>query len=471
MKIKLVSKKKGQASAAAGRRSSLEALGIINAHAAGVDLAAEEHFVCAPDARAGGLTEVRRFGSVTSELRRMVEWLQACGVTTVAMESTSVYWIPLYEVLECAGIKPVLVNARQLHKVPGRKTDVIDCQWIQKLHACGLLKGSFRPAAEICELRALSRQRENLVGERSKATLWMQKALDQMNVQVHRAVTDVTGATGLAIIRAIVAGERDPQALAALRNARCKKSAAEIALHLEGTWKREHLWNLEQALALFDHLEQSIQAYDLHLREVLTELAAAERREQPAPAHHPKAAKAKASRDKGDEALRTALWRLAGVDLTTIDGLAVGAAQVILTELGPDLSAFPTERDFISWLRLCPRTSISGGKPLPKRRQGQGANRIGGILRMSSVSLSRSKTLALGAEFRRIARRKNGKVAVFALARKLAQHVYRMLRHGQAYVDMGAQAYEALWNSKRLQALHQQAQQLGYILSPLPNPT
>jgi transposase len=462
MKIKVVSKAKSKT---AGRRGSLESLGIVNAHAAGVDLAAEEHVVCAPDAREGGTTEVRRFGSVTSQLRQMVAWFQQCGVTSVAMESTSVYWIPLYELLEAAGIEPVLVNARQLHKVPGRKTDVIDCQWIQKLHACGLLRGSFRPAAEICELRALSRQRENLVGERSKATLWMQKSLDQMNVQVHRAVTDVTGTTGLAIIRAIVAGERDPRALAALRDPRCKKSVAEIALHLEGTWKREHLWNLEQALALFDHLQQSIQAYDERLRERLAELAPTEREGQPAPAH-PKASKAKASQQTGDEALRTALWRLSGVDLTTIDGLATGTAQVILTELGPDLSAFPTERDFVSWLRLCPRTAISGGKPLPKRRQGQGANRIGGILRMAAVSLSRSKTPALGAEFRRIARRKNGKVAVFAIARKLAQHIYRLLRHGQAYVDIGVQAYEALWSSKRLQALHQQAQQLGFVLTP-----
>jgi transposase len=438
-----------------------EAMPIVRPNVAGIDLGSVEHYVCAPVSHDGG-TEVRRFGTTTTELRKLAAWLKQCGVESAAMESTGIYWIPLYEILEAEGIEPVLVNARQLHKVPGRKTDVKDCQWIQKLHACGLLRGSFRPTAEICQMRSLTRQCTNLVEERSKAVAWMQKALDQMNVQVHRAVTDMTGVTGMSIVRAIIAGERDPIKLAQLRDKRCGKTVQQFAEHLNGNWKAEHLFNLERALEFFDHLESAIAKYQERISELLKELTPEPRQDAIAPAH-PKANKAKAIRQAGDEPLRKALWRLSGVDLTTIDGIGVGASQIILTELGTKIDAFPTEHDFVSWLRLCPRTSISGGKPLPKKPNGRGSNRISSVLRMASVAVEKSKT-ALGAEFRRIARRKNGKTAVFAIARKLAILIYRLLRYGQVYIDIGQKSYEEQFNLKRLKSLQLQAKELGFIL-------
>ena len=453
--------------AKAKKGKDLPSLGVLRPNSGGIDIGSTDHYVCAPDAaQPGKAPEVRHFATTTPRLLELVAWLKVRGIESVAMESTSVYWIPLYEMLETAGIDVVLVNARQLHKVPGRKTDVADCQWIQKLHACGLLRGSFRPGAEICALRALSRQSENLVVEQGKAVAWMQKALDQMNVQVHRAVTDLTGATGLAIVRAIVAGERDPLKLAGLRDPRCKKSVVQIAGYLQGTWKSEHLFNLGQALSLFDFLEAQLSHYRQTLDRMLAEITPPERRDQPAPLH-PKPAKAKASRQKGDEALRATLWRLSGVDLTSIDGIGAGTAQVILTEVGPQLGAFPSEKDFVSWLHLCPRTAISGGKPLPKKRNGCGSNRIGGLLHIAALALAKSKS-ALGAQFRNTARRKSGKIAVFSTARHLAVLVYRLLRHGQAYHDIGEKAFEERFAAKRLASLFSNAKKFGFTLSPLP---
>lgn len=432
---------------------------------AGIDIGSTEHWVCGP-ARADGQPNVRVFGTTTAQLTELVAWLADHGVESAAMESTSVYWIPLYELLESRGIEPVLVNARQLHNVPGRKTDVRDCQWLQLLHSCGLLRGSFRPGDAIVRLRALQRQMANLVEERTRCVQWMQKALDQMNVQIHRAVTDLTGTTGLAIVRAIVAGERDPARLATLRDPRCRKSETQIAEHLTGTWRDEHVFNLASALELFDALHQMIASYETRLLEELAALAPPDRHDDPAPPH-PNPTKQKAMTSRGDEEARATLWRFSGVDLTRIDGLSVGAVQVILAEIGPNLSAFPSEKDFVSWLRLCPRTPISGGKPLKKRRNALGANRVAAVLRMGAVSLQRSKT-ALGATFRRIARRKDGAVAVFAMARKLAQLVYRMLRYGQDYVDIGQQAYEHQFQVRRLARLKDAAKALGYRLAPVP---
>ena len=384
------------------------------------------------------------------------------------MESTSVYWIPLYELLESRGIQAVLVNAQQLHNVPGRKTDFRDCQSIQLLHSCGLLRGSFRPGHAIVAVRATQRQLANFVEQQTRCLQWMQKALDQMNVQVHRAVTDITGTTGMAIVRAIVAGERDPVRLAALRHCRCKKSAQEIAKYLTGTWRQEHLFNLASALRLYDAIEELVGSYEARLLEAIEAMQPPERRDEPVPAH-PNPNKEKELRNRGQQLARTAFWRLTGIDLTRIDGIRGGAAKVIITEVGPNLSAFPSERHFVSWLRLCPRISISGGKPVKKRRNGLGANRIAGALRMAAVSLRRSKT-ALGAAYRRIARHKGADVAVFATARKLAQLVYRMLRYGQDYVDVGDTAYEHKFELRRLAALKDAATSLGYILAKKPGP-
>jgi transposase len=327
------------------------------------------------------------------------------------------------------------------------------------------LRGSFRPDESICQLRALHRQCANVVEERSRAVLWMQKALDQMNVQVHRAVTDLTGQTGMAIVRAIVAGERDPCCLASLRDKRCRKSVEEIAEHLSGTWRAEHLFNLKMALRLYDELEAMIATYEAEVMKILETLQPPERRDQQ-PGAHPNPAKEKALGRRGEQEVRTAVWRVTGSDLTHIDGLSGGAARVILTEVGTDLLSFPSEKHFVSWLRLSPRVAISGGKPLSKKRNGTGATRVAGVLRMAALSLKNSRT-ALGAAFRRIARHKGAAVAVFAMARKLATLVYRMLRYGQDYVDEGLQAYEARFEQRRLCSLKQAARSLGYELLPV----
>jgi transposase len=445
------------------KRKGVQTLEVMRPMVAGIDIGSEEHFVCGP-ADGDGERQVRAFRATTTELRAMAAWLLEQGVESVAMESTYLYWIPVYEVLEEAGLEVVLVNARMLHNVPGRKTDVQDCQWLQRLHSCGLLRGSFRPRDAICRLRALQRQRANLIEARSRCVQWMQKALDQMNVRVHRAVSDLTGHTGMAIVRAIVAGERDPLRLAALRDKSCRKSVEQIAEHLAGNWREEHVFNLSMSMRLFDETDRAIADYDARLLREIEELQPEDRRTEAVPPH-PNTGKEKVIRKRGDQSLREALWRFAAVDLTTIDGISAHSAQVILTELGSDLNAFPSEHHFVSWLRLCPRVAVSGGKPLKKRRNGIGASRVAAALRMAAVSIQRSKT-ALGAAFRRTARHKGAAVAVFSTARKLAQYVYRLIRHGRAYVDIGEAQYQALFRRRQINALTQTAKTLGFALVP-----
>ena len=442
-------------------------LPIIRPMVAGVDIGSEEHWVCGP-ARDDGEVNVRVFRTTTAQLEALVDWLTEQGVESVAMESTSVYWIPLYELLESRGIEAVLVNARQLHNVPGRKTDFHDCQWIQLLHSCGLLRGSYRPGDAVAAMRAMQRQLTNLIEERTRCVQWMQKALDQMNVQVHRAVSDLTGTTGMAIVRAIVAGERDPLRLAANRDPRCRKSVEQIAQYLTGNWRDEHLFNLASSLRLYDTIQELTAVYQTRLLKAMEALQPPERQTEPVPTH-PSPRKERDFRTHGEQHVRTTLWRFAGVDLTRIDGIGVGCANIILTEVGPNLSAFPKESHFVSWLRLCPRTPISGGKPIKKRRNGLGASRIANALRMAASALQRSKT-ALGAAYRRIARHKSADVAVFALARKLAQLAYRMLRYGQDYVDVGDKAYELHFQVRRLASLKEAARTLGYTLAKDPAP-
>lgn len=440
-------------------------LPVVRPDAGGIDAGSTEHWVCCPP-KADGSPNVRRFGTTTAELERIAEWLAAEGVKSVAVESTGVYWIPLYELLESRGIGVVLVNARQLRHVPGRKSDMRDCQWLQRLHACGLLRGSFRPSESICALRALMRECANLIGERTRAVQRMQKALDQMNVQVHRAVSDITGATGMGIIRAIVAGERDPLALVGMRDKRCQKSVAQFAEHLRGTWREEHLFNLAMNLELYDKLGEMIEAYRRKIAELMEALGSQDRRDQQPP-QHPNPTKAKAIERGGGQSLRQTLWRMSGADLTRIDGVNVGAANVLLTEVGADLSAFPTEDHFVSWLRLAPTRSVSGGKVLKKKRNAVGATRSANVLRQAACSLQRSKT-ALGARFRALARRKGYSVAVFAMARKLAILIYRMLRYGQDYIDEGLAAYEERFRQRRLHNIATMANEMGYEITPIP---
>ena len=281
------------------------ALPVIRPKVAGIDIGSTEDWVCGP-ARADGAPNVRVFGTTTDQLNALADWLVEQEVESVAMESTSVYWIPVYEVLESRGMAVVLVNARQMHNVPGRKTDFSDCQWLQLLHSCGLLRGSFRPTEAIVRMRALQRQMANLGAERTRCVQWMQKALDQMNVQVHRAVTDITGATGMAIVRAIVAGERDPAKLAVHRDPRCRKSVDEIARHLTGHWREEHLFNLASALRLYDVFGHEIASFEARLLEEIEALQPPERRTQEIPSH-PNTGKESALRRRGEKAARTTL--------------------------------------------------------------------------------------------------------------------------------------------------------------------
>ncbi len=430
--------------------------------AAGMDVGSEAHWVCAP-AVSGEGREVAVFAATTPGVEHLIAWLQGRGVTTVALESTGVYWIVPHEMFERAGFDVRLVDTRELRRVPGRpKSDRRDCEWLQRLHSCGLLRGAFRPAESVCLLRTLVRDRATLVAERADWLRRMQKSLDQMNVRVHRAVADLDGTTGMAIVRAIVAGERDPQRLAALRHPRCRKTAAEIAEQLTGHWRADHLFSLQQAVKMYDAITERVDEYDRELLQQLAQRARADGPTDPPPPVNTN--KAKAIKHRGEEPLRQALYRMSGVDLTTIDAIGVETVNVILSEYGPDLSRFPTEAHFVSHVRLAPYKPISGGKPLPKRKKpGSASARVGAALRMAALSLRRSPT-ALGAYYRRIAQRAGADVAVFATARKLAQHVYRLLRWGQRYVDEGAAAYDQRYHAMRVNRLTQTAKSLGYHL-------
>jgi transposase len=380
------------------------------------------------------------------------------------MESTGVYWIAPHEVLEGQGFEMLLVDTRQLARVPGRdqKSDPTDCEWIQRLHSCGLLRGSFRPPEAVCLLRTLVRDKANLVAESGDWVRRMQKSLDQMNVRVHRAVSDLDGVTGMAMVRAIAEGERDARKLAKLRDPRCRKSEEEIAEQLSGHWREDHLFSLQQALKMYDAIQQRMVEYD---REILRQLGAMQRQDlgdQPPPAvKNPQ--KAKAIRKRGEEPMRQALYRMSGVDMTSIDAIGVETVQVVLSEYGPDLSRFATEKEFVSHLTLSPHRPTSGGKPLKKKRKHTASTRVAGALRMAALSLRHSAT-ALGAYYRKLARRIGGDVAVFATARKLATLIYRLLRWGQPYVDEGAHAFEERYQAIRIAVLKTKARDLGFEL-------
>ena len=447
-------------------RNQLQGLPVIRPSVAGIDLGSERHWVCAPTLDRSG-REIASFGATTPELIRMAEWLKARQVESVAMESTGVYWIAPHEVLEAQGLQVLLVDTRQLARVPGRdkKTDPTDCEWIQRLHSCGLLRGSFRPEEAVCMLRTLVRDKGNLVAERGDWVRRMQKSLDQMNVRVHRAVSDIDGVTGMAILRAIAGGERDAQKLAQLRDRRCNKTEAEIAEQLSGHWREDHLFSLQQALKMYDAVQERIAAYE---KEILRKLGDMEREDQrgqtPPPAQN--ASKAKTIKQRGQEPKREALYRVSGVDITQIDAIGVETVEVVLSEYGPDLSCFPTEKQFVSHITLAPHVAKSGGKPVKKKKRNSASTRVAAALRMAALSLRHSQT-ALGAYYRKIARRIGGDVAVFATARKLAILIYRLLRWGQPYVDVGAAAYENRYREERIRSLMAKAKELGYQVTPV----
>jgi transposase len=384
------------------------------------------------------------------------------------MESTGVYWIAPHEVLEAQGLEVLLVDTRQLAQVPGRdkKTDPTDCEWIQRLHSCGLLRGSFRPAEGICMLRTLVRDKATLVAECGDWVRRMQKSLDQMNVRVHRAVSDISGTTGMAIMRAIAAGERDARNLAQLRDPHCHKSEEEIAEQLTGHWREDHLFSLCQALKMYEAIEERISSYE---QEILRRLGGMEQDGQEGDNAPPlkNTNKARKIKQRGQESKRQALYRMSGVDATQIDAIGVETVEVILSEYGPDLSRFPGEEQFVSHATLAPHVPRSGGKPVKKKKKRNSAStRVATALRMAAQSLRHSDT-ALGAYYRSTARRKGPGIATFAAARKIATLIYRLLRWGQPYVDEGAEAYEKRYQQQRIRGLESRAKQLGYQLTPL----
>jgi len=427
---------------------------VVFANAAGVDVGASSHWVAVP--RHAGEEPVREFGTMTDDLNAMADWLIACGVDTVALESTGVYWIPLYEVLQQHGLKVWLVDARQMKYVPGRKSDVADCQWLQKLMSLGLLRAAFRPDEEVCVVRAVARQREVLLVAQASWALRMQKALVQMNIQLGEVLTDVMGMTGQAIIRDIVAGERDPAVLARHRHGRVKASAADIHRALTGNWRDEHVFVLAQSLAVYDSLAQRLGECDAKMQALLTPLGG----------HEVKLNGPGKRAGKNTTAfdLRTALARWAGVDLTRINGLAITSVLTILSEIGPDLSRFASVKHFCSWLGLCPGTKVSGGKVLSARTR-RSTNRVRQALKLAAMSLSRNNS-ALGAFYRRLCARMDKPRANTAVAHKLARMIYFMLTRGEAFVDPGQQHYEEQQRQRSIAALRRRAADLGFAITP-----
>jgi transposase len=439
----------------------LDSLKQINLNAAGLDIGAAEIWACVPEGR--DEQPVRMFNTFTVDLYALADWLQTCGVVTVAMESTGIYWIPTYEILEARGFEVLLVNARQLKNVPGRKTDVLDCQWIQQLHTYGLLRGSFRPEEEMCALRSYTRHRDNLIRYRSAHIQHMQKALHLMNVQLTNVISDITGVTGMSIIRDILRGERNPQKLAAYRNVHCAKSEDEISKSLEGNYREEHVFALKQAVELYDFYNHQIKDCDA---EIESKFAAFKPRVdiQQKPLKPLKRQRNKPEGNAPDFDLRSYLYQMAGVDLTQIDGIKALTAMNILSEIGLDMNKWPTVKHFTSWLGLSPYQDISGGKTL---RTGTRKNkgRANKAFRMAALTLTRSDS-ALGGYYRRMRARHGSPKAIVATAHKLARIFYRMLKFREEYADPGAAYYEEKYRQRAIRNLKRRAHQLGLEVMP-----
>ncbi|WKZ52758.1 MAG: IS110 family transposase [Anaerolineales bacterium] len=403
---------------------SLVGMSKVNPNAAGVDIGAHEIVVCVIGKEDTQL--VRTFGSYTADLKAIGEWLREYGATSVAMESTGVYWIPLFEELERQEFRCHLISSRSLRRVPGRKSDVLDCQWIQTLHSYGLLESSFRPEADLVALRTLLRHRAQLIQHRSPHILHMQKALLQMNIQLSQALSDVTGSTGQTIIRAIVDGERDPYKLAQLRNYRCKKDETEITKALTGTWREEHLFILKQALELYDFYTKQIEACDAEIERtyglIRPDWASEELSPLPSNKRHSHSKNA-----PKEVEVRKHLKRICGVDLTAVHGISASLAQTIVIEVGTDMSKFPNEKHFCSWLGLAPKNDISGGKVLQSRTL-KTRNRAGQAFRMAAGSVMRADCM-FGVHYRRQKSRLGPAQAAVATAHLIARVVYRMLKY------------------------------------------
>ena len=432
-------------------------LPIIHQRAAGIDIGARFHVAAvAPDLCD---VPVQTFQAFTADIERMADWLVSVGIKTVAMESTGVYWVPAYEVLEDRGIEVIVANAREARAVPGRKSDVNDAQWLQRLHACGLLRASFRPGRDIAALRSYLRLRERHLEYGAAHIQHMQKALTFMNLQLHHVVSDVTGMTGLKIIRAIVNGERDPKVLATMRDVRCKASTEMVQAALVGNYQPEHVFALTQALALYDFYQARVDECDVEIERTLATLNAD--REAPAsPLPQPRH-KAKQPNAVNFDT-RPPLYQLTGVDLTQIHGIGPYLALRLVGECGTDLSRWPTAKHFTSWLTLSPGCKISGGKVLSAHTR-KTSNRVSAHLRLAAVTVGRTDT-ALGAFYRRLAARIGKAKAVTATARKIAVLFYNAMRFGMAYQDPGADHYETRYRERVVKQLHRRAAQFGFIL-------
>lgn len=448
---------------------------VINPHAAGIDVGSTSHWVCVPeDAVAKGTSPVREFGAYTKDLDELVEWVLKCGVKTVVMESTSVFWIPLFQKLETAGLEAFLVNARHVRTVPGRKSDCKDCQWLQRLHSYGLLNGSFRPSDDICCLRSLMRHRDNLTKACGAEVQHMQQALNQMNIHLHHAVSDLNGETGMRILDAILAGERDPRKLVELRDAQCSRTTPEeLAAALQGDWREEHLFVLRQSLENYRHLLTQMEACDAEVEKVLAKVvvnpATVTEEERP---QNPAAAEPKTKKKKGFKKLKSGtglkrnltaeLTRICGVDLTRVIGLNVLGVLILISEIGVDMSRWRSAKAFCSWLGLCPGNKISGGKVLSSKTV-HVVNRVAILLRTVAPAIGRSETW-LGIFHRRMRARLGPAAANTATARKLACIIYHLLRYKEDYIDVDCLIYQAKIQKSRLAKLCRQAEELGFEL-------
>ena len=401
---------------------------------------------------------VRTFQSFTADLYALADWLQSVGIRTIAMESTGVYWIPVYEILEQRGFEVLLVNARDTRNVPGRKTDVNDAQWLQQLHQHGLLRGSFRPRPDVARLRAYLRHRERLLDYAASHIQHMQKALMQMNVQLHHVVTDITGVTGMRILRAMVAGNHDPAALAEFRDRRCKASLATITAALTGNYREEHLFALRQSLELYDFYRRQTAACDAQIEATLAQLNI----DREAPAQPLPTVRHQGGPNEPRFEVRSALYTLLGADLSRVHGFGPYTVLRLVAECGDDMTKWPTAKHFTSWLCLAPGNKISGGRVLSAKTR-RSANRASALLRIAAVNVGRTHT-ALGAFYRRLASRIGKAKAVTATARKLAVLFYNSLRFGMRYVDPGQASYEERYQTRVLANLTRRAKQLGYAL-------
>lgn len=436
----------------------------INKWAAGIDIGSASHFVAVPE----GSDEkcIREFGSFTTDLHDLANWLERCGIETVVMESTGIYWIPLYELLESKGFEVKLVDARHVKNVSGRKTDVLDCQWLQQLHTYGLLSGAFRPEDSICVLRSYLRQRGMLVREAASHIQHMQKALSQMNLQLHNVITDLTGDTGMRIIRGIVSGERDAQVLANYRDPRCKNSVDIIKKSLTGNYRKEHIFSLKQALELFDVYQEKITSCDNEIEKCLLQFESRiEVSEQELSKRIPK----RRSSDKNAPLfnLKSHLLRITGVDLTAIPGIDAHSGIKIISEIGLDLSRWKNAKQFASWLGICPGNKVSGGKKLSGKSK-RTKNRAASAFRMAASTLHRSDS-ALGAFLRRLKSRLGPGKAIAATAHKLAIIIFNMLKRGVEYIETGQDYYEKQYREKLVKSLNLRAKNLGFELVAIPN--